>query len=460
MSVSATAQPPWLDARAASLLDEFALSQAAQLARDGAYDRAESMLRPAVERADAPVAALDLQARLCAQQGRLAEAACWWQKLLEKEPGNPAAQAGLARLRSMQRQPVWLQTLWPLLVCLLVLSGGAGLLSWQTRQHHAALAGLQERITAAVIARSQTAGQEAQAILGEVRALSRQEQQQQADLQALARSLEQLGATASNQFFSLRPAFEQEIASAKDRFVQQLAAFQAHSRDQAAQSASAVQALSNQMAAWRQAADRQQDLHAQLDQSRRATDKLQAEHQALAADYQRLLAGAKEAASPPELAFAVPGVRAAVSGRALVLSFEEGLFDHGTHFRPDAKARLRALAEALSRAPQPVHIQIVGHADDDRPFLKWTASWEARLALARAPAVAGLFLEGGWFLPEQLAVSSGGRPAEAGAVVWPGSRRRHRTVTLRLSRRAAPDVRDAVRPADSQPEPESKAPTP
>src|SRR5437773_1296463 len=98
MSTDASPNSALLDGAASRLLEEFAISQAAELARKGAYDRAESMLRPSVERPDAPVAGLDLQARIFAQQGRLSEAEVLWRRALVKAPDNAACLAALARI--------------------------------------------------------------------------------------------------------------------------------------------------------------------------------------------------------------------------------------------------------------------------------------------------------------------------------------------------------------------------
>lgn len=465
MSAPVPVHFPTLDSQTARLLEEFAVGQAAECARRGSADRADSLLRPLLERTDPPVSALDLQARLCAQQGRLAEAERWWLKVLEKEPNHAAAQAGLARLRALQRQPVWLQWLWPPLVGLLVLGCGAGLLLWQARWHGVAHAALEQRMSEALSAQGQTARQEAQALLSEVRALSRQGQEQDSKLHELARGLELLSVAGSNQVSGLglalenrfRRAVEQELASAQEQFRQQFAALEAETRNHAVRAAAAEQALSSQVAAWRQAMDHERALRAELDQSRQKVQQLQVDHQALAADYQRLLAEAERTASPPDLAIAVPGVRTMVSGRAVVVSFEEGLFDHGTHFRPSAKARLCAVAQSLSRHPQPLHIQIVGHADDDRPFLKWTPRWAASLALARASAVADWFLETGWFRPEQIAASASGRLIRPSRYDHPDECRRNRTVTLRLTRLAAHDVENAECSAEGQPAPQTNA---
>src|ERR1041385_4808638 len=90
---------------ASAWLEQFSIAQAAELARSGDFARAESLLSPLIGRAAPPVAALDLQARICAQQGRLFEAAECWRKALQSAPDHPAAQAGLAQLQRMQRRP-------------------------------------------------------------------------------------------------------------------------------------------------------------------------------------------------------------------------------------------------------------------------------------------------------------------------------------------------------------------
>ena len=74
-----------------------------------------------------------------------------------------------------------------------------------------------------------------------------------------------------------------------------------------------------------------------------------------------------------------------------------------------------------------------GHADDDRAFLKWTAQWEAALALDRSPAVADYFIGLGIFRPDRiLAVSGGGgrRPFRSDSEQ---NRVKNRTVALRVA---------------------------
>jgi hypothetical protein len=55
---------------------QLSLSRAAELARAGAYQEAETLLRT-TDPNDLPIAGLDLLARICAQQGRFEEAQQW-----------------------------------------------------------------------------------------------------------------------------------------------------------------------------------------------------------------------------------------------------------------------------------------------------------------------------------------------------------------------------------------------
>ena len=255
MNAPATAPPRLLDGEASRLLEDFAVSQATDLAREGAYDRAESLLRPTVEHPDAPAIALDLQARICAQQGRLGEAARWWQKILDKEPANAAAQAALARLNKMQRRPVWLQVTWPLFIGISVLVFALFLFVWQAHRQSVESAGLQQRVAEVVETENRTAQQ-----------------------------------SLRNQVDSLRQGLEQGLASTKDDFAQQAESLQRDAKQLAAQQEAETQAVSNQIAGLRLAIDREQSLVTEIDRERVENEKLQLDYHALAASHETLLA--------------------------------------------------------------------------------------------------------------------------------------------------------------------------
>ena len=80
-----------------------------------------------------------------------------------------------------------------------------------------------------------------------------------------------------------------------------------------------------------------------------------------------------------------------------------------------------------------MQIAIIGYADDDRAFLKWTAQWESSLALDRASAVVGYFIALGLFEPYKLSGVAGDSQKRPFASDSIQSRLRSRTVVLRVS---------------------------
>jgi Flagellar motor protein len=98
--------------QASRLLATAFVSRAAAAARDGRLDDAEPLIAEALI-AQRSIEALDLLARIRAQQGRLLEAEAAWSEALRNDPNCDAAQAGLRRIRSMQTRRV---PLWPLIV--------------------------------------------------------------------------------------------------------------------------------------------------------------------------------------------------------------------------------------------------------------------------------------------------------------------------------------------------------
>jgi|SRR5579872_514537 len=117
---------PQLEAMTA-LLDELAVGEAAEKALSGSHAGAERILADVLKRTPDSLAALDLSARVSAQQGRFEDAAGKWRRVLELAPGNVSAAAGIARIDGLRRYPIW--TLWaPALTALLagvVLLGAA-----------------------------------------------------------------------------------------------------------------------------------------------------------------------------------------------------------------------------------------------------------------------------------------------------------------------------------------------
>jgi tetratricopeptide (TPR) repeat protein len=87
----------------ADALTELALREANVLARAGEYSEAERIIAALPDEQRATATALDLLARIQAQQGRFAEAEAFWQRVLELEPGSAAARRALERCARMRR---------------------------------------------------------------------------------------------------------------------------------------------------------------------------------------------------------------------------------------------------------------------------------------------------------------------------------------------------------------------
>jgi type VI secretion system protein ImpK len=86
-----------------NLVVQIAVSRATELARAGRYDDAETLLRDLVP-AGLPPMALDLLARIRAQQGRWAEAKTMWLQVSQLDPSDRAAQVGLERIARIEER--------------------------------------------------------------------------------------------------------------------------------------------------------------------------------------------------------------------------------------------------------------------------------------------------------------------------------------------------------------------
>lgn len=152
----------------ATLLQQVKFSQAVRLAREGSYSAAEEHLNKLLDENADDVATLDLLARIYAQQGRLGEAARLWQKVLEKEPNNADAQAALTRVNALQRRPVWLQTIWPVVVGAGILVCVAIVTARQARQQEALNEGIRREIARLVEKETLSGKQQMESLLGQI----------------------------------------------------------------------------------------------------------------------------------------------------------------------------------------------------------------------------------------------------------------------------------------------------
>jgi flagellar motor protein MotB len=181
-----------------------------------------------------------------------------------------------------------------------------------------------------------------------------------------------------------------------------------------------------------------QELAEAASQSRADTVKLETQVAEVAASHRALLDRLSGPTNVLSLALALPGVRTKTFGNSILVTFDDGLFLHGTYFKPDAKSRLQVVANALAQASRHLRIEVIGCADDDCASKSRKARFEESLALERASAVVNYFIELGLFAPKRLAaLSSRGtdRPFPSDTVQ---NRAKNRTAMLRISREEEP----------------------
>jgi len=345
----------------------------------------------------------------------------------------------------LQRRPSWLQTYWPACAgALAVICCGLALV-WPRRAHVPASAPLQPQDTEEAKPWAKAGPQLLQALLVEMRLLS-------SNQDALASSQVQIGtglgrlcdldaqlaASASTQanaslglaaaqtalvrettnlLPSLRETFEQRLGEAAGQQ-------RADTTKLQSQFADAVASLRETF---------RQGLSETAGQHSADATKLQAQVAGVAASQRALLDRLSGPTNVPSLAFPLPGIRTRTTGDSILLIFDDGLFLHGACFRPDAKRRLEAVAQTLAQVSPPVRIEVIGCADDDRVFGRWTGKFEESLALERAAAVVDYFIELGLFTPKRLAALSSRateRPFPSDTIQ---NRSKNRTVVLRIS---------------------------
>jgi Flp pilus assembly protein TadD len=88
---------------------QVCLHRAAELARSGRFQEAETALSEITPPDEQRPAVLDLLARIRAQQGRLREAEALWTRANALQPENEAYRAALQRQSMLQRRPLWLR---------------------------------------------------------------------------------------------------------------------------------------------------------------------------------------------------------------------------------------------------------------------------------------------------------------------------------------------------------------
>ena len=82
--------------------ESLILVQAALLARMGKFKQSESLLLPLANKPKPSTTALDLLAKICAQQGKYVEAQGLWMHALQREPSNTHFLLALIRCAEFQ----------------------------------------------------------------------------------------------------------------------------------------------------------------------------------------------------------------------------------------------------------------------------------------------------------------------------------------------------------------------
>ena len=139
--------------------------------------------------------------------------------------------------------------------------------------------------------------------------------------------------------------------------------------------------------------------------------------------------------APEDLRLEVGGVSQRADGDALVLSFEDGLFQRGgAALSVKARDELSALGRQLEPYAGKVSVAVIGHTDDAAPRAGGQFRDNAALALARAVAViehlrATSRLPAEMFSAHGLGAASAPYPLDT-----PANRARNRTAVIRISR--------------------------
>ena len=308
----------------AALLDQLLLSRAATLARAGSRQAAADLIEAAIAGGEGRPPALDLLARIRAQQGEWLEAERLWLEVSRQQPGHAGAAAGLARLRRGRGRwksgGQWMAVSLALTAVVLV---------WAAFQSQRVLVQEQQRALAALQAR-QTEVERAQA------------QRDDAHRRALDSAIVTLNSVVSGQ-----QAAGARLSALTEG--QQTAAARLSALTEGQQTL--ARRLGETETRWRGAV--------------MALDRSAA------------------AAVPLHLPFEVPGVRSATQGTSLVVWFEAELFEPEGRLVADARARVRNLARAIAMMQERLVVDVTAlETIEARPTAAVAVSAQRRAELA------------------------------------------------------------------------------
>ena len=342
------------------LQDEFAISQAAEFARAGAFARAEDLLRPLVSLPGTVVDALDLQARICAQQGRVVEAERAWMTVLERDPANAQARAGLRRLRRSARRSPWISLVGRGM-------GGAGILG-AVLLTAVGLRGFDWGVKPTNTSESRLIKWQTEKV-----------QRLSTDKMRIEDRLATLSDAVKTGIHGAGDGLADPAAPASNRD---------DARDAAKNSAAAIVAIerSTRLAARHQLVLRSEVAHARADLNR------------LASEYHSMVAAWRDQLSRssgvPLLVLSVPGVVTRAENGQVVVSFEAPLFD-GAQLSHDGAGTLRQVARVLAMFHDPLRVIAVTPVNSHSGPVELDSSRATELAMKRLTVVVDELMRAG-----------------------------------------------------------------
>lgn len=372
-----------------SLLQQALLSKAAELARQGRHAEAAQLLAHTPTDRTEAVAVVELLARICAQQGKFAEAEKHWTQVIALNPSHEGARRGLDRIAQINRRRTR-----PLIVAFfagVVLTStvaGAGWLFVRSAHglldaRHAPMAA--KKLPPPSTAQkdfSQTPAQETNATMAPIVAAQQDHTRRVQQLEAMIKSVD-AGQRRSAARISALGTTLSKLSEMQDATLRQL-----------------------------------EEMRREL--GRRASMPVPEQAN-------------KPIDSGPNLMLQVPGLSVQTKGLETLLVFEEGLFSSGTELGGEAKKRLTKLARELEPYVGQIAVKIVGHTDNQPPLSAPRYPDDIALGLRRAVAVAEYMRRESHLPPSIFTVAAEGKEGAPFPNDTRQNRYRNRTVVLHVT---------------------------
>jgi flagellar motor protein MotB len=383
----------------ASAAFQAVLAKASELARSGRWEQAEDLLRQWPSEGPVPNAALDLLARIRAQQGRLFEAEALWTQASAADPGNERYKAALRRIARTRQSAGQRMPLAILALSLGILVGA---------------------VTVAFAARGRMSAVEAR-------------------IDNLAAGQQSLSSRFNREVAEANVKSNEASAQAEQadvRIRSDLDGLLRTQADIAEEARREMAALGRDMASVTAALDQRSAEHAEA--AARQDDALALFRSDLAAVSEAVHAMEKAAPKgPPGMRPDVPGITARTAGDSLILNFDEALFPEGrAELTPEGQACLDAVARELEADAGELAVLVVGYTDGkERPVRSSSYADPMDLAMGRAVAVVKHLMTNGRLSDATFSLAGMGRHMPPYPNDTELNRSRNRTVSLRIARK-------------------------